>query len=364
MKDSVLTTTQAAQLLGISVRTAQLLIEGGGLPSWKTPGGHRRVHRSDVEALLTQAQAEVRHPSATVFVVTTQKRLALLQRLFAPLGHVAPHFLTGIWSAAIAAGGHAPAVVVVDLPGWKADGLALLQSLATDIRLKNTQLVALTDTPAPARDLPPRVRQASPDTVAQAVRLLTSDPPRQLEQVVQGDFPVAPNEASRLQALRRSGLVHSPAEERFDRVTWLAAGALKMPIALMTLLTPELQWFKSRQGLDMVETPRSWAFCNHTVLQNGIFEVRDLREHPGFAQNPAVANAPHFRFYAGAPVYDPDGFALGSICVIDFRPRKLDGNQRRTLLELAAIASDEVRLGELMARPVTGIASPRTQADH
>jgi hypothetical protein len=66
--------------------------------------------------------------------------------------------------------------------------------------------------------------------------------------------------------------------------------------------------------------------------------------------NLGVASAPHFRFYAGAPVHDPDGFALGSICVIDFRPRKLDGSQRRTLLELAAIASDEVKLRELMAK--------------
>jgi hypothetical protein len=68
-------------------------------------------------------------------------------------------------------------------------------------------------------------------------------------------------------------------------------------------------------------------------------------------RNPAVASAPHFRFYAGAPVHDPDGFALGSICVIDFRPRKLDGSQRRPLLELAGIASDEVKLRALMARP-------------
>ena len=351
MKDSVLTTTQAAGLLGISVRTAQLLIEGGGLPSWKTPGGHRRVHRSDVDALMEQAQADVRHASAAVLVVTTQERLPMFRQLFAEIGHIAPQFLTDVWSAAVAAGGRAPAVVAVDLDGWKAAGLALLQNLATDSRLKNTEFVGVAQTHIESGDLPPRVQQASPDTVAQTIRQLTSDPPRLVEQVVQGDFPLAPNEGSRLQAVRRSGLVNSPAEDRFDRITWLAAGALKAPIALMTLLTPELQWFKSRQGLAMAETPRSWAFCNHTVLQNGIFEVRDLKEHPSFAQNPAVANAPHFRFYAGAPVYDPDGFALGSICVIDFRPRKLDASQKRTLLELAAIASDEVKLRELMAKP-------------
>jgi excisionase family DNA binding protein len=248
MKDSVLTTTETAKLLGISVRTAQLLIEGGALPSWKTPGGHRRVHRADVEALKVQAGSEPR-PAAT-----------------------------------------------------------------------------------PARSTS-----------------VATEAPRELaDQILQGDFPMAPNEGSRLQAVRRSGLVNSPPEVQFDRVTWLAAWGLKTPVALMTVLTLELQWFKSRQGLDMVETPRSWAFCNHTVLQKGIFEVRDLKEHPSFARNPAVAKAPHFRFYAGAPVYDPDGFALGSICVIDFRPRQLDKNQKRTLLELAAIASDELRLREVL----------------
>jgi excisionase family DNA binding protein len=251
MKNSVLTTTETAKLLGISVRTAQLLIEGGALPSWKTPGGHRRVHRADVEALMAQARSDVRPTSATL---------------------------------------------------------------------------------------------------AQAPQRSTQDPRHLADQIVEADFPMAPSEGSRLQAVRRSGLVNSPAEIQFDRVTWLAAWGLKTPIALMTVLTPELQWFKSRQGLDMVETPRSWAFCNHTVLQQGIFEVRDLKEHPSFAHNPAVAKAPHFRFYAGAPVYDPDGFALGSICVIDFRPRQLDKNQKRTLLELAAIASDEVRLRGVLAK--------------
>ncbi len=195
-------------------------------------------------------------------------------------------------------------------------------------------------------------RRVTPETPARMAKLSPDDPQHAsaLVSALAGDFPTAPNEGSRLQAVLRSGLVDSPAEVQFDRVTWLAARGLKAPISLMTVLTPELQWFKSRQGLDMMQTPRSWAFCNHTVLQTGIFEVHDLQEHPSFAKNPAVADAPYFRFYAGAPVYDPDGFALGSICVIDFRPRQLDKNQRRTLLELAAIASDEVKLKGLTAK--------------
>jgi GAF domain-containing protein len=151
--------------------------------------------------------------------------------------------------------------------------------------------------------------------------------------------------------VQRSGLVDTPSEAPFDRVTWLAANDLKSPVALMTILTAERQWFKSRQGLAMPDTPRSWAFCNHTVLQRDVLEVRNLAKHESFAGNPAVAGAPHFLFYAGAPVYDPDGFALGSICVIDYRPRQLDKAQRKTLLELAAIASDAVKLRGLAAKP-------------
>lgn len=351
MEDSVLTTTETAKLLGISVRTAQLLIESGKLPSWKTPGGHRRVHRSDVDLLMDQARGAGHAASATVLVVTTAERLAPFRQLFAKIGHVVPQFVTSPWSAAMLAGSRPPAIVVVDLEGWRSEGMALLQSIAMDSRLKNTDFLAiLPEGETLDEPLPSTVRLESRKTLAKVVKLLVDDPRDLLSKVSGTDFPVAPNEASRLQAVKRSGLVATPAEAAFDRVTWLAAEGLKSPIALMTVLTPDLQWFKSRQGLDLVETPRSWAFCNHTVLQTGIFEVDDLAAHPSFSHNPAVAEAPHFRFYAGAPVYDPDGFALGSICIIDFHPRHLDETQRRILLELAAIASDEVKLRDAIAK--------------
>jgi len=117
-----------------------------------------------------------------------------------------------------------------------------------------------------------------------------------------------------------------------------------MPIALLTLLTPTRQWFKSRHGLDMVETPRSWAFCNHTILQKGVLVAEDLAADERFATNPAVAGGPGFRFYAGCPVVDPDGFAVGSLCVIDTRPRTLDDTQKQVLANFAALASNEIKL--------------------
>jgi GAF domain-containing protein len=157
-------------------------------------------------------------------------------------------------------------------------------------------------------------------------------------------FPIALNESQRLVALERSGLLDTPPEEAFDRLTWLAAQALEAPISFVAMLTPTRQWFKSRLGLDLVETPRSWAFCNHTILQKGVFWVEDLAADPRFAANPAVAGDGGFRFYAGAPILDGDGFAVGSLCVIDHKPRALNEREAQALSALAALGSTEVRL--------------------
>lgn len=350
MEDDVLTTTEAAKLLGISVRTAQLLIEGGGLPSWKTPGGHRRVHRADVEALLPQNRSQALTRSAKVLVVTSEVRRPQFERALGRIGHIVLQFETSTWSAAAVLGGRLPAVLVVDMEPMGSSAMGLLESLAADVRYKDAELIAIVPGgKRRTRALPPRVEGLPIDGLHDALIKLTVDDEPAIR--IAGDgFPVPPNEASRLQAVRRSRLVDTPNEESFDRVTWLAAKDTKSPIALMTILTADRQWFKSRQGLEMVDTPRSWAFCNHTVMQRGVMEVGNLAKHDSFVHNPAVAGGPKFRFYAGAPVYDPDGFALGSICVMDYRPRHLDETQRRTLLELAAVASDAVKLRGASAR--------------
>jgi GAF domain-containing protein len=157
-------------------------------------------------------------------------------------------------------------------------------------------------------------------------------------------FPFPDNEGERLLALERSGLIDTPPEDSFDRLTWLAARSLDAPVALLTLLTPNRQWFKSRYGLDMSDTPRDWAFCNYTILQKGVMVAENLATDPRFSENPAVLGELGFRFYAGCPVSDPDGFTLGSLCVIDTRPRTLDDTQKQTLANLAALASDEIKL--------------------
>lgn len=116
-----------------------------------------------------------------------------------------------------------------------------------------------------------------------------------------------------------------------DNLAQITALSLSMPITLITVLSEDRQWFTARVGLDISETPRSWAFCNYTVLQSGVLEFSEMKSDPRFADNPAVSVAPYFRYYAGAPVKDDQGFPLGSLCVIDTQPRKLSTTQAEVL---------------------------------
>jgi len=232
--DPILTTREAAHMLGVAVSTAQAWMEGGALPTWKTPGGHRRVRRSAVMQLLHQ------HAQASSPAVAT-----------APGGEFLP---------------------------------------AADPR-----------------------------------------------------YPVPASEAQRLAALSATGLMDSPGEQVFDRLTWLASHVTECPMALLTLLSGQRQWFKSRIGVERRETPREVAFCSHTIMQDGAFVVEDAGADPRFAANPLVTGDPHIRFYAGYPVLDANGLALGSLCVLDSEPRRLRERELRALRELAAIASDEVK---------------------
>lgn len=227
--DPILTTRDAAQLLGVAVSTVQLWMESGALPAWKTPGGHRRVRLSAVLALRQQRD------------------------------------------------------------GPEPDGV-------------------------------------SPGYRAQAAH-----------------YPMAEEEAQRLAALARTRLLDSPAEEVFDRLVRLAAQTTGCPIALVTLLTAQRQWFKARVGIDIAETPREWSFCSHALAAGQAFVVGDAANDPRFAANPLVVGKPHIRFYAGVPLADGEGRLLGTLCVLDREPRRLREREMRALHELAAIASEEIK---------------------
>jgi len=237
--DPILTSRAVAALLGVSVSTAQQWIESGAIASWKTPGGHRRVRRSAVMAVIERQSGQK-------------------------------------------------------------------QGIATDA--------------------------ASPVDAHQGEFDWPSTPA----------YLVAPNEAKRLKALAASGLIDSPPEQVFDRITWLATRIADTPMSMVSLLTARRQWFKSKVGIEIAETPREWAFCGHAVLQDTPLIVSDASGDDRFAGNPLVINDPFIRFYAGFPVVDRGGYRLGTLCVLDRKPRTLDKQQCRALSELAAIASEEI----------------------
>lgn len=232
----IVTTKQAAALLGVAVSTVQKWVELGKLASWKTPGGHRRIPRASIHAVLQGSVDAMR-----------------LQEATPPNGGAAP-------MADSTAG---------------ADG--------------------------------------------------------------------APDEVARLHATRATGLFDTPAHAHYDRIVRVAALLTDMPIALVSLLDEKRQWFKSRIGLSITETPRSWAFCNYTIMENKIMIVEDATQDARFADNPLVTGQEAIRFYAGVPLVDKNACRLGTLCVLDRVPRRLTHDQTWALTELASIVSEEIQ---------------------
>lgn len=231
--DPILTTRDAAHHLGVSVSTAQLWMESGALPSWKTPGGHRRCRLSEVK---------------------------LLQR---------------------------------------------------------------TGPSQPARE---RERTLADEFI----------------RPVATNYPMLDTEQQRLIALSDSALMDSPPDAVLDRITWLASRITGCPTALVSLLTSERQWFKSRIGFDATETPRDAAFCSHAIMAPEGLVVEDALADSRFSHNPLVLGAPFIRFYAGVPITDRAANRLGTLCVLDSQPRQLSADQLRGLVELAAMVTTEI----------------------
>ena len=144
--------------------------------------------------------------------------------------------------------------------------------------------------------------------------------------------PIPPDEAERLAALWRTGLLDSPPAECFDRITRSVAALLRVPMAAVSLVDRDRQWFLSRVGLEPAQTPRDIAFCSHAVFERRMLRVSDARRDPRFAGNPLVTGEPHIRAYLAVPLLDAAGHALGTLCVLDRRPRDF-GHEEQQLLQ-------------------------------
>lgn len=240
----IVTTRQAADMLGVAVSTVQKWVEVGKLASWKTPGGHRRIPVAAIHAVLQGS------------------------------------------------------IVALPLPGSMPGSMPYHDA---GITARNESVIA----------------------------------------------PVT--EAARLRATRATGLFDTPASNHYDRIVRVAAMLTDMPVALISLLDEQRQWFKSRIGLSITETPRSWAFCNYTIMQNNIMIVEDTALDPRFAANPLVTGHEAIRFYAGVPLVDENACRLGTLCVLDRVPRQLTHDQTWALTELASMVSEQIQRSATVA---------------
>ena len=158
------------------------------------------------------------------------------------------------------------------------------------------------------------------------------------------DFPIPADEQQRLRDLQRHGILDRPDDPHLDRIVQLAGVVQDMPVALVSLVDRDRQWFPARRGLDAHETPREMAFCAHAIAGDQVLVVPDALQDERFANNPLVLGEPGVRFYAGAPLRSAQGHNLGTLCVIDRQPRQLDAPQIGQLQRMADLVMRELEL--------------------
>ena len=150
------------------------------------------------------------------------------------------------------------------------------------------------------------------------------------------------NESRRMTALKKLNILDTPIQESFERITRITKALFDVPIVSFTLVDSDRQWFKSVQGLDLCEGPRKISFCGHVINQDELFIINDTHLDPRFADNPYVTGEPHIRFYAGYPVHAEDGSKIGSLCLIDTKPRDFKDSDLTQLKDMAAMIENEL----------------------
>lgn len=151
------------------------------------------------------------------------------------------------------------------------------------------------------------------------------------------------NEQQRLAHLQNLKILDTPKDEVYDRITRMLCRILDVPIAAISLIDEDRQWFKSIRGFDITEAPRNASFCAHTILEERTLIIPDTHTDPRFADNPVVAYPPHIRFYAGHPLKMLDNIYVGTLCVYDIRPRELSFDDAQFLQDLSVTVTNELK---------------------
>lgn len=170
-------------------------------------------------------------------------------------------------------------------------------------------------------------------------------------------------DAVRVAALEKYAILDTEPEQAFDDLPLLASYVCKTPIALISLVDENRQWFKSRIGLAASETPRQVAFCSVAIQQSDVMVVPDTLQDERFRDNPLVVSEPRIRFYAGAPLINEDGYALGTLCVIDQKPREITADQKEALQALSRLVLGQLEFRRNLALLKEALTD-RTHAEH
>jgi GAF domain-containing protein len=163
--------------------------------------------------------------------------------------------------------------------------------------------------------------------------------------------------------LQKYAILDTEPEQAFDDLTLLASYVCKTPIALISLVDEDRQWFKSRVGLDVPQTPRDIAFCSTAIQQSDVMVVPDTLQDERFRDNPLVVSEPRIRFYAGAPLINEDGYALGTLCVVDRTPRDFGSDQKEALRALSRLVLAQLELRRNL-RLLKEALTERSEAEH
>jgi GAF domain-containing protein len=175
--------------------------------------------------------------------------------------------------------------------------------------------------------------------------------------------PTPSAESARVAALDRYAILDSEPEQSFDDLVILAAHICQVPMAMLSLVDDHRQWFKSTVGVQVRETPKEASICAHAIQQNDLFVVPDTLQDSRFRDNPFVTGEPHIRFYAGAPLVNDDGYALGTLCVLDREPRELDTAQKEAINALGRLALRQMEL-RMNLQLLKDALNDRTREEH